>query len=128
MVRFALPVLAIAVLVAGCGGGHSRKPRLSKATFVKETNRICANATTRSGRLARLRALRPPKADEDLYAKWLKAEKDANDAIEPAKQPPSEPVFDPGIPLVIAEGKVAGYARRLGATECAKRAIGTMPP
>ena len=128
MARFALALLALAVLLAGCGGGHSRKPRLSKETFATEANRVCADAKTRSGRLARLRALRPPKAYDDLYSRWLKAEKDAATAAKPPDQPPAEPVFDPGIPLVVDEGKIAGYARRLGATECVKRAIGTMPP
>ena len=112
------------VLVAGCGGGTTRKPPLSRSAFIAQANR----ATTRTGLLARLHALRPPEAGKELYARWLKAERDALEAEKPLKVEPKEPLFDPGVGRTVAAGKIAGYARRLGATTCAKRAIGTMPP
>jgi hypothetical protein len=126
--RLALSVVLLAVLVAGCGGGTARKPPLSKRAFVAAANRICAQARTRTGRLARLHALRPPAGDEDLYAHWLKAEKDALEATKPRRKEPEKPLFDPNVQETVAEGKVAGYARRLGAATCVKRTIGTMPP
>jgi len=128
MARLALPLLVVALVLAGCGGSKRPKPRLSAKEFVGQADAICAHARTRSGLLARLHTLRPPMAYDDLYAHWLKAEKDALDAAKPPKKPPVEPLFDPRVPLTIAEGKIAGYARRLGAEECAKRAGGTMPP
>jgi hypothetical protein len=124
--RLAVPLLVV-VLLAGCGGGTTRKPPLSRHAFVAAADRICARATTQSGRLARLRALRPPTADKDLYALWLKAEKDALAADKPPAENPKHPLLDPGVAKVVAAGKIAGYARRLGASTCAKRTIGTMP-
>jgi len=125
--RLALPLLVLA-LVAGCGGGTTRKPPLSRSAFIAQANRICAQSKTRTGLLARLHALRPPDADKELYARWLKAERDALEAEKPPKVEPKEPLFDPGMARIVAAGKSAGYARRLGAATCAKRAIGTMPP
>ena len=127
MARLALPLLVLA-LVAGCGGGTTRKPPLSRGAFIAQANRICAQSKTRTGLLARLHALRPPEADKELYARWLKAERDALEAEKPPKVKPKEPLFDPGVGRIVAAGKSAGYARRLGAATCAKRAIGTMPP
>jgi len=120
-------VLVLA-LVAGCGGGTTRKPPLSQSAFIAQANRICARAKTRTGMLARLHALRPPEAGKELYARWLKAERDALEAEKPPKVEPKEPLFDPRVGMTVAAGKIAGYARRLGATTCAKRSIGTMPP
>ena len=127
MARLALALLVLA-LVAGCGGGTPRKPPLSRSAFIAQANGICARAKTRTGLLARLHALRPPQAGKELYARWLKAERDALEAEKPLKFEPKEPLFDPGVARTVAAGKIAGYARRLGATICAKRAIGTMPP
>jgi hypothetical protein len=118
----------LAALLAGCGGSTARKPPLSKRAFVAEANRICAQARTRTGRLARLHALRPPVGDEDLYAYWLKAERDALEATKSIRKKPEKPLFDPDVAATVAQGKIAGYARRLGAATCAKRAIATMPP
>lgn len=128
MSRLALSLLMLALL-AGCGGGTSRKPPLSQSAFVAQANRICAHAKTRTGLLARLHALRPPEADRDLYAHWLKAEKDALDAGKPpkARLKEPEPLFDRDVARTVAAGKIAGYARRLGADVCAKRANVTMP-
>jgi hypothetical protein len=121
-------LLALAVLVAGCGGGGTRKPPLSKQAFVAKADAICARAKTRTGLLARLRALRPPRTDADLYARWLKAERDALEAEKPQKDTPGGPLFDPDVAKIVAAGKIAGYARRMGARTCAERAIATMPP
>jgi hypothetical protein len=121
-------VVVVATLLASCGGGTTRKPPLSKQAFVAKANSICTQARTRAGLVARLRALRPPAADEELYARWLKAEKDALEAEKPPQDQPEHPLFDPEVAGVVAAGKIAGYARRLGAIACAKRAIGTMPP
>jgi hypothetical protein len=128
--RLAVPLLALAVLLAGCGGGGTRKPRLSKQAFAAKANAICARATTRTGLLARLHALRPPEAYQDLYSRWLKAEKDALEADKPPKMTTTEPepLFDAEVAKVVAAGKIAGYARRMGAQTCAQRAIATMPP
>lgn len=115
-------------LVAGCGGGTTRKPALSRSAFIAQANRICARATTRTGLLARLHALRPPETDKELYARWLKAEREGLEAEKPLKVEPKKPLFDPDVARTVAAGEIAGYARRLGATTCAKRAIGTMPP
>jgi hypothetical protein len=128
MLRLALAVVLLAVLLAGCGGRSARKPPLSKRAFVAEANRICSQARTRTGLLARLRALRPPMGDEDLYAHWLKAEKEALEATKPVRTKPEKPLFDPDVAETVAAGKIAGYARRLGAAACAKRTIVTIPP
>ena len=122
MARLVLPLLVLA-LVAGCGGGTTRKPALSRSAFIAQANRICARATTRTGLLARL-----PETDKELYARWLKAERDGLEAEKPLKVEPKKPLFDPGVARTVAAGEIAGYARRLGATTCAKRVIGTMPP
>jgi hypothetical protein len=128
MARSAAALLVLAVLLAGCGGGGTRKPPLSQQAFVAKADGICARAKTRTGLLARLRALRPPRAYEDLYAHWLKAQKDAIEAEKPLRHEPNKPLFDPDVAKIVAAGKIAGYARRLGARTCAKRATGTMPP
>jgi hypothetical protein len=72
--------------------------------------------------------VRPPKGAEDLYLHWLTAESDAVVAAASHPHPSTKSKLDPAVALAIAEGKIAGYARRLGARTCAKRTIGTMPP
>jgi hypothetical protein len=126
MGKQALAAAAIALLAAGCGA-RQQAPALSRAAFLAEANRICAEATTRSGRLARLRALHAPKGGEELYRHWLAAESEALDAAK-ALANGSARTDDPLVQLVIAEGKAAGYARRIGAQRCARRGTGTMPP
>jgi hypothetical protein len=101
---------------------------LTKAEFDAAVDAICAHATTRSGRLARMHGLRAPSGMEDLYAHWLNAEQDALDAVKPRKRPPKPDAPDPAVELAIAQGKIAGYARRLGADGCATTATGTLPP
>ena len=118
MARYVVPLLAAALLLASCGGGHKAKPRLTGKAFRVQADAVCAETKTHEERLARLRTLRPPAVDDDLYAGWLKAERDAIEAARPPKQPVTEPLFDPHIPVTIAEGKIAGYARRLGAAAC----------
>jgi hypothetical protein len=100
----------------------------TKAEFAAAADAICVHATTRSGRLARLHGLRAPSGTEDLYTHWLNAEQDALDAVKPRKRPPKADEPDPAVVLAIAEGKIAGYARRLGAEACVRTATGTLPP
>jgi hypothetical protein len=128
MAKQVLVAAALVLAVATCGGGHRSTPAPSLKAFVARADRICAQATTRSGRLARLRALRPPASTADLYAHWLTAEQDAVRAAEVLRDPSKKTELDPTVALVIAEGKVTGYARRLGADACARRIRGTMPP
>src|SRR5436190_21126888 len=118
MLRRVPVLLALCLAVAACGSGHARKPPVSVQTFRARADRICTEAHTHVDRLARLRALRPPEAEKDLYAHWLKAESDAVAAAKPPADPAANPLFDPKIGVVAAEGKIAGYARRLGATAC----------
>lgn len=119
MARIVLPLVALALALAGCGGSHAPKPRLSVKAFRAEVGRICAEAKTHAGRLARLRKLRPPRQAEDLFSRWLRAERDAVEAAKPPQETTPQPLFDPKVPLAVAEGKIAGYARRLGAPACA---------
>jgi hypothetical protein len=128
MVKRGLIPASIALAVAGCGGGGRQgvSPP-SRATFVAAVERICVESNTRAERLTRLRRVRPPKGAEDLYLHWLAAESDALAAAASRSHPPKKSRLDPAVALAIAEGKVAGYARRLGARTCAKRTTGTMP-
>jgi hypothetical protein len=99
---------------------------MTKSAFRTEANRICTTAKTPSARLAGLRSLRPPARDEEVYARWLKAQRDAIAVTGPRYRP--VPNVDRIVALAIAQGEAVGYARRLGAEQCAKRTIGTMPP
>lgn len=76
-----------------------------------------------------LRKLRPPLALKETYAQWLRAEADAvaaARAIAGESKWAAENV-DPQVALAIAQGKAAGYARRLGAEACSSRPAGRMP-
>jgi hypothetical protein len=116
--RYAVALLALALSLSACGGGHEAKPRLTVKAFRAQANAVCAETTTHTGRLNGLRELRPPLQDDDLYSRWLKAERDATEGAKPSTETVPEPPFDMRTPLTIAEGKIAGYARRLGASRC----------
>ena len=126
MGKHALVAVGLCFGLAGCGSGPHEAPP-TRSAFVADANRICATAKTRAERVAGLRALRAPTGGEALYARWLQAEEDA---IASAKLLADGSTLegDPLVLLAIAEGKVTGYARRMGAETCAKRTIGTMPP
>src|SRR2546423_13554965 len=111
--RHALALAALGLVLAACGGRHPGNPPLSVRAFRVQANRICVTARSHADRLAKLRRLHPAAPDKDIYAHWLKAESDAVKAVRPLRHKPAKPVFDPRVPLAIAEGKIAGYARRL---------------
>ena len=118
MARHVLGLVALALIVAACGSMHTSKRPPSREAFRAQANRVCEQAKTHAGELAGLRKLRPPVADQDLYARLLSAERAAIEAAKPSRQTSTQPVYDQQIPLTIAEGKIAGYARRLGASAC----------
>lgn len=118
MVKLRLGVVALCLVLAACGTTGQRKRAPTKAAFAASANRICAEAASRKVRVTGLRALRPPQGGEDLYLHWLRAEEDALAAAEAVASPPDEAEGDPLVRLAIAEGKAAGYARRLGALVC----------
>lgn len=127
-------VLVVAAL-AGCGGnegGRSSRP-LSHAELVERANAGCMEARGRAdaaaARLAALRRLHPPLADQDTFAHLLAAarkEVDARSTLAVAETPDER--ADATVSLAVAAGKLTGYARRLGAEECAERAAGTLRP
>ena len=122
MLRLA-PILAgLCLALTACGGGKREAQPSTRPAFLAAANRICVQAATRAGRLARLRALHPPRADADLYLRWIAAEKNALAAAEELEHPSGgkPPEGDPLVPLAIAEGKATGYARRLGADTCVR--------
>ncbi len=123
--------VALAVLVlAGCGhtAGSGSRPVLSRSAFVAQANRVCGDASTRTARIAGLRRIRPPAAAKDLYDHWLEAERDALAAEKELENPTGGSEGDPLVPLTIAEGKITGYAGRLGAHACEEPQAGTIPP
>ena len=128
MGKQALAALGLCLLLAACGSTGQKPVRSSRASFLADANRICAQATTRTGRVARLRGLHPPLGAADLYAHWLRAEQDALAAAASLDERSKTTELDPRVALAIAEGKIAGYARRLGTQECAKPQTGTIRP
>ena len=128
MGKQAVVAVGLCLSLAGCGSGQREAPPPTKSAFRAQADGICAGAKTRSGRVAGLRALRPPAGDDQLYSRWLKAEADALAATTFLTDPSKKTDVDPAVALAIAEGKVTGYARRMGAETCATRTIGTMPP
>jgi hypothetical protein len=123
--------VGLAVLaVAGCGGtaGKRSGPMLSRNEFLARVNRVCRKASTHTDRLAGLGGIRSPAAIKDLYGHWLAAERDALAAAKELEHPAEESEGDPIVRLTIAEGKIAGYARRLGAHACDQPQAGTMQP
>jgi hypothetical protein len=122
---------ALATLLAGCGGSaHVRRgPPPTSAGFAAAADEVCRTANTHRGRLAGLRPLAPrvPLAELDLYRHWLSSERlavAANDVLAGRKKGGR---MDPLVELAIAQGKIAGYARRLGADVCAVTPRVTMP-
>jgi hypothetical protein len=121
----------LAAVLAGCGAStHVRRgPPPTKAAFAEAADRVCRTTKTHRGRIAGLHKLaaRVPLDEVDLYRHWLTAERfavDAGDVIAGRKKGGR---VDPLVELAIARGKIAGYARRLGARMCAGAPGVTMP-
>ncbi len=114
----------LALMLAACGGSGTNgrtSPPPTRAVYAAAANSVCRTTKTHQARIAGLQGLKPPPAEKDLVGHWLNAERSAVDAAKMLADPKKkEP--DPRIQLVVAEGKIAGYARRVGATACA-----TMP-
>jgi hypothetical protein len=110
------------VILAACGGStHGRRgPPPTKAEFAAAANHVCRTTETHRGRIAELRKLssRVPLAEQDLYRHWLVAERLAVHAADVIAGRKKEGQVDPLVELAIARGKIAGYARRLGARMC----------
>jgi hypothetical protein len=123
-----LPVAVVLVaLVAACGGSRAHKaPPQTKAGFAAAANQVCRHAKTDGARIAGLRKLRPPLVEQDLYFHLLNAEHLAADAVKQLQHPSKEAGEDPLVQLAIAHGKIAGYARRLGASACVTAPAVTM--
>jgi hypothetical protein len=127
-----LLLAAMCVLaLAACGGSaHVRNgPPPTKVAFAAAADRVCRTAKTHRGRLAGLRKLagQVPVDEQDLYRHWLGAERlaiDAGDVLAGRKKPGT---VDALVVLAIAQGKIAGYARRLGAVMCVTARGVTMP-
>jgi hypothetical protein len=128
MSKQAVAVVALCLSLAACGGTKRQTVRSTKAAFLTAVNRICAQAATPGGRVAKLRALHPPAGADELYVHWLRAEQDALEALTDRTGGSRDTGLDPALRIVIAHGKIAGYARRLGAEACERRAMGTLSP
>jgi hypothetical protein len=76
-----------------------------------------------------LRKLAPrvPLDEQDLFRHWLSAERLAVDAADVLAGRKKEGQVAPLVELAIARGKIAGYARRLGARMCMAAPGVTMP-
>jgi hypothetical protein len=110
---------ASVLVLVGCGASHRAVgPPPTKTGFAAAADRVCGAAKTHRATIAGLRKLRPPDDERDLYGRWLSAERlavEAGDVIAHRAKPKDA---DPRVQLAIAEGKIAGYARRLGAVAC----------
>ena len=122
--RKLLTLTVLAVVLAGCGdSAHVRRGSSpTKAGFAAAADHVCRTTKTHRGRLAGLRRLgsKVPLDEIDLYRHWLSAERlaiDAGDVLAGLKKAGIE---DPLVELAVAEGKIAGYTRRLGARACAR--------
>jgi hypothetical protein len=127
--RQLLIAAVVAALVVGCGqgSGAQRKHYTSAAAFAAAANGVCSASRTRGTRLARLHGLVPPAAERDLFARWLNAEKHAFEAAKAIASPTGDRNSDPEVQLAIAEGKITGFARRLGAGACTAAPPVTIP-
>jgi hypothetical protein len=144
MRRFAL-AFAVVVLAAGCGGGSGR---LSKADYAKQADAICTKYNAKLKALARptgvaglpayvdkalplarkgddeLRALKPPKDEEQTAKEWL----DQNDSVVGSMErlrDAAKKSDRAGIQTALNEATSAnrtanGLARRLGLDVCAQ--------
>jgi hypothetical protein len=130
VLRILLAACCTTALLAGCGGGRTihRQHFDSTAAFAAAANDVCARSKTRGTRLAGLHRLVPPARDRDLFDHWLRAEQAALKASRAIARPPAKaPLVDPDVALAVAQGKIAGYSRRLGARMCAGAPGVTMP-
>jgi hypothetical protein len=122
---------ALVVTLAACGGSaHVRRgPPPTKARFASAADTACRTAKTHRGRIAALRKLaaRVPSDEQDLYRHLLGAERLAVAAGDVLAGRRKQRKQDPLDELAIAQGKIAGYARRLGAIACAAAPGVTMP-
>ena len=136
-IRVGATVVAVALL-AGCGSkaGGGRRP-VTHAELVARANSVCRQAGVSADpamyRAVGLRRLRAPLADKDLYAHLVGAAQDALAAERTLRKWKSsgrsgQPSLTLVVPVHVAEGKIAGYARRLGADQCIAPAAGTLPP
>ena len=128
MGKQALAALGLCLVLGACGSADREPIRSTRAAFLAQANRVCRETTTRRERVAGLRALRPPRDADELYARWLRAEQDALAAATSLTGHSRKSTLDPEVAFAIAEGKIIGYARRLGAYACAKSAMGTIRP
>jgi hypothetical protein len=143
MRRFAL-AFAVAALATGCGGSS----RLSKAEYAKQADAICTRYNAKLKALARptgiselptyvdkalplarkgddeLRALKPPKDEEQTAKEWL----DQNDSVVGSMERLRDAAKKgdrAGIQTALNEATAAnrtanGLARRLGLNVCAQ--------
>ena len=136
-IRVGATVVALSLL-AGCGGSSTGGKRpVTHRELVARANSICKQARVNADpvmyRAAGLRRLRAPLADKDVYAHLVGAALDAlaaDRALAKATTQsggPGEKPLKLVVPVVVAEGKIAGYARRLGAEQCIAPASGTLP-
>jgi hypothetical protein len=123
--------VAVAAFLAGCGGSaHVRRtPPPTTAAFAAAADRVCRSTRTHRERIADLRKLAPrvPTEELDIYRHWLSAERLAVEAGDVLAGRKKQGQIDPLVELAIARGKIAGYARRLGAKMCAASPGVTMP-
>jgi len=144
MRRFALAFVVVLAVVAGCGGSS----RLSKAEYAKRADAICTKYNAKLKALARptnisalpdyvdkalplarkgddeLRALKPPKDEEQTAKEWL----DQNDSVVGSMERLRDAAKKgdrAGIQTALNEATSAnrtanGLARRLGLRVCAQ--------
>jgi hypothetical protein len=135
-IRVGATIVAVAVL-AGCGGsaGSGKRP-VTHSELVARANSVCKQARVNADpvmyRAVGLRRLRAPLADKDVYAHLVGAAQEAlaaDRALAKAKKAgvTGETPLTLVVPVVVAEGLIAGYARRLGAEQCIEPAAGRLP-
>jgi hypothetical protein len=128
--KLLLAATCVAALAACGGSAHDRKgPQPTRASFAAAADRVCRTTKTHRGRLAGLHKLarEVPPDEQDLYRHWLGAERLAIDAGDVLTGRKKHGTVDPLVTLAIAQGKIAGYAHRLGAMMCVTAPGVTMP-